>query len=87
MHSGRRSTHAWTSPTREVCIQSRRDEHDARLLLTRANLHGQNDLSAQLKSRTPLPSGPRSNKALLAEQEATTGQLAPEVTLDEIGGA
>ncbi|MCA1696729.1 MAG: hypothetical protein LC749_19515 [Actinobacteria bacterium] len=41
------------SHTREVCIQSWPDEHDARLPLTRANLRSQNDLTAQLKSRAP----------------------------------
>ena len=43
--------------SRTVCVQSRHDEHDARLPLTRANLHGQNDLSAQLRAapRSRLP--------------------------------
>ena len=34
-------------------MRSWRDEHDARLSLTRANLRSQNDLTAQLKSRRP----------------------------------
>jgi hypothetical protein len=44
-----------------------RDEHDARLPVTRANLHSQNDLTAQPKKPHPAPVCQRSNKALLLE--------------------
>ena len=66
-------------------MRSWRDEHDARLSLTRANLRSQNDLTAQLKSRTllrsasavtPTPAG--SDAAPGHRQAGTSGAGRPD---------
>ena len=51
------------SHTGGLC-QSWLDEHEARLPLTRADLHSQNDLTAQPNKLHPAPVCQRSNKAL-----------------------